>query len=327
MNIQQKIQALLLANGDMSVKEMTDQLLVSKQAIHLAINKLLEKDLVEKFGRTPKTIYRGKVPSKSTQIISTNIDEKTIDYLNQQFLVITETGNMLSGVEGFNYWCKQRSLPLEKTIVEYIKTKEKYVAFYEKNGLINGLDKLLNTKGYKEIYLDNVYYLDFYAIERFGKTRLGTILHYAKQGQNKFLMKILVEESKEKIRLLLENSDIDAIGYVPPTIRREVQLMKFLENQLRINLPKINIQKISGIIPVPQKSLNKIEERINNAENTFSIPETVRFKHVLLLDDAIGSGSTLNQIAGKVKQKGIAQKVTGLAIVGSFKGFDVVTDV
>jgi predicted amidophosphoribosyltransferase len=48
---------------------------------------------------------------------------------------------------------------------------------------------------------------------------------------------------------------------------------------------------------------------------------------VLLLDDAVGSGSTLNQIAGKLKQKDIAKKVTGLAIVGSFKGFDVVTDV
>jgi predicted amidophosphoribosyltransferase len=48
---------------------------------------------------------------------------------------------------------------------------------------------------------------------------------------------------------------------------------------------------------------------------------------VLLLDDAVGSGSKLNQIAGKLKQKDIAKKITGLAIVGSFKGFDVVTDV
>ncbi|HRD06474.1 MAG: hypothetical protein U0V54_09380 [Saprospiraceae bacterium] len=91
--------------------------------------------------------------------------------------------------------------------------------------------------------------------------------------------------------------------------------------------PKINISKISGIIPVPQKSLSKIEERINNAENTFAVSETVKYQHVLLIDDAVGSGSTLNQIAGKLKKKGIAQQITGCAIVGSFKGFDVVTDV
>jgi predicted amidophosphoribosyltransferase len=62
-------------------------------------------------------------------------------------------------------------------------------------------------------------------------------------------------------------------------------------------------------------------------ENTFAINETIRYQHILLIDDAIGSGSTLNQIAGKIKRKGIAQRITGLAMVGSFKGFDVVTDV
>lgn len=73
--------------------------------------------------------------------------------------------------------------------------------------------------------------------------------------------------------------------------------------------------------------MSKIEERITNAENTFAVSETVKYQNVLLIDDAVGSGSTLNQIAGKLKKKGIAQQITGCAIVGSFKGFDVVTDV
>ena len=83
----------------------------------------------------------------------------------------------------------------------------------------------------------------------------------------------------------------------------------------------------SGIIPVPQKSLSKLEERIRNAENTFSISDHREFNHLVLIDDAVGSGSTLNQIAEKIKDKKIAKKVTGLAVVGSFKGFDVITDV
>lgn len=119
----------------------------------------------------------------------------------------------------------------------------------------------------------------------------------------------------------------DAVGFVPPTIRREVQIMKFIEEKLNISLPTIEIKKISGIIPVPQKSLSKLNERIKNAENTFAVAENRVFKHIVLIDDAVGSGSTLNQIAGKIKLKGIAKKITGLAIVGSFKGFDVVTDV
>jgi len=38
-----------------------------------------------------------------------------------------------------------------------------------------------------------------------------------------------------------------------------------------LNTPQVNIQKISGIIPVPQKLLYKIEERIANANNTFAV--------------------------------------------------------
>ena len=96
---------------------------------------------------------------------------------------------MLDGLEGFDYWCKKRNVPTKKTLKEFIDTKAKYQSYYNKQGNINGFEKLKNTKGYDKIHLDHLFYLDFYVIERFGKTRLGTLLHYAKQGQNKFLMK------------------------------------------------------------------------------------------------------------------------------------------
>ena len=194
-------------------------------------------------------------------------------------------------------------------------------------GLIDGLEKIKNTKGYDKIWLDELFYLDFYAIERFGKTRLGTLLHFAKQGQNKMLMKIMVDEVKSKVIDFINKSGADAIAFVPPTIRREVQIMKFMETYLKISLPIVKLNKISGIIPIPQKSLNKLEERIVNAENTFSVSEKNVYNHIILIDDAVGSGATLNMIAEKLKAKKVGEKITGLAIVGSFKGFDVITDV
>ena len=327
MKIKDKILIALKEKGDLSVKELVDMLHVSKQAIHIAINHFLEQDIVSKFGRTPKTIYRLTTNRPLAASGFETIDSNTQTYLAKNFLLITEIGKMLEGIDGFRHWCQQRKLPLEKTLTEFLKTREKYNSYFNALGIIDGKEKIVNTKGYEKIYLDEVLYLDFYAIERFGKTRLGTLLHYAKQGQNKFLMKILLPEIKTKVDLLVKKNKFDAVGFVPPTIRREVQIMKYLETHLKINLPKITIQKISGIIPVPQKSLNKIEERISNAENTFAVTETVKYNHLLLIDDAVGSGSTMNQIAGKIKQKGIAKKITGLAVVGSFKGFDVVTDV
>jgi predicted DNA-binding protein YlxM (UPF0122 family) len=327
MKIKDKILALLHQKGDLSVKEITEELEVSKQAIHIAINQLLEKETIQKFGRTPKTIYRLASEKAKVEAPLLNITKDIEFLLNKHFLLITESGQVLEGIKGFVHWSVQRGLPIQKTIDEYIKTLKKYEFYYNDIGIINGNEKLANTKGYDRIHLDEVFYLDFYAIERFGKTKLGVLLHFAKQGQNKFLMKLLINELKPKLEALLHKENFDAVGYVPPTIRREVQLMKYLETHLKINLPKVNIQKISGLIPIPQKSLNKIEERIKNAENTFAVTETIKYDHLLLIDDAVGSGSTLNQIAGKIKQKGIASKITGLAIVGSFKGFDVVTDV
>ncbi|MCY7292740.1 MAG: hypothetical protein LH615_11235 [Ferruginibacter sp.] len=318
MKIKDKIIILLKEKGDLSIKEMVDVMEVSKQAIHIAINQLLDKELITKFGRTPKTIYRLKNIEKTISTFTQNIDQPSLALLEQYFILITETGSMLTGVDAFAKWCHQRQLPLEKTINEYLKTKEKYLGYYNKINIINGKEKIANTKGYDIIYLDEIYYLDFYAIERFGKTRLGTLLHYAKQGQNKFLMKILVQEALPKLKDLLAINNFDAVAYVPPTIRREVQLMKYLETHFKINLPKVAIQKISGIIPVPQKSLSKLSERITNAENTFAVSESIKYKHLLLIDDAVGSGSTLNQIANKIKQKGIAKKITALAIVASF---------
>jgi phosphoribosylpyrophosphate synthetase len=327
MKIKEKIVLLFEQKKELTVSEIVNELFVSKQMVHLVLNNLMENDFIEKIGSTPKTIYKLKKVSETKNISTNLISKEKQTFLNENFILITEIGQLLEGLEAFENWCQKRKLPLEKTIDEFISTKDKYNNYLDNNGLISGLDKLKNTKGYDKIFVDELLYLDFYAIERFGKTRLGTILHYAKQGQNKMLMKILIQEIKEKIDVIISEYNIDAVAFVPPTIKRETQLMKFLATGLKINLPAIEIMKIGGIIPVPQKSLNKIEERINNAENTFVIKGNVSYKNLLLIDDAVGSGSTLNQISGKIKRKELAQNIIGLAIVGSYKGFDVITDV
>ena len=312
---------------ELSVKEIVDHLNISKQTAHIILNRLVEDKKVEKLGRPPKTVYRLRenipVKAKATE----NIPEEARKFLDQNFLIVTETGDLLEGIDAFAHWCRQRKLPVEKTLTDFIIIKKKYEAYYAADGYINGMEKLNNTKGYEKIWLDDLYYLDFYVIERFGKTRLGTLLHYAKQGQNKYLMSIMMKVAKPKITNLVAKLGADAIGFVPPTIRREIQIMKYIQNDLRLPLPVIDIKKLSGIIPVPQKSLSNIDERIRNAEHTFAVTEQRKFEHVVLIDDAVGSGSTLNQIAGKIKKKNVATKVTGLALVGSFKGFDVITDV
>lgn len=328
MTARERIIGMFAEFKELSIKEIVDKIGISNQMAHLVVARLVSEGRVEKLGRPPKTIYRW-LEEKQVQsgIPNLEISQEDAEMLERNFLVITETGTMLVGIKAFDHWCRQRKLPLLKTLQEYKLTKKKYQTYYREDGLIDGMEKLKNTKGYDHIWLDELYYLDFYAIERFGKTRLGTLLHYAKQGQNKFLMSIMLKEISPVINHFVKLHRADAICFVPPTIRREVQLMKFLQTNLNIPLPIITIKKVSGLIPVPQKSLSKLEERINNADKTFAVTEQSRFRKMVLIDDAVGSGSTLNQLAAKLKAKSVAEEVIGLAIVGSFKGFDVITDV
>ncbi len=47
----------------------------------------------------------------------------------------------------------------------------------------------------------------------------------------------------------------------------------------------------------------------------------------MLIDDAVGSGATINETACKMKLKKMTAEVIGFAVVGSFKGFDVIQEV
>jgi hypothetical protein len=326
MSAEEKILHLFKKVNDRTVAELVKETGVSKQLVHRILKTLVEQGKLARLGTPPKTIYR-LVKTIKAATPQNFLDEKQNEFIQTNFLLITETGEYLEGFDGFALWCTKRNLPIEKTFKEFVDTRKKYEKYYNREGVIDGMEKLKNTKGYEAIYLHKLFYLDFYAIERFGKTKLGTILHYAKQGQNKFLMQKLTQEIGNKVDDFIKSFSVDAVGFVPPTIKRETQLMQFLRNEINVSVPEVNIQKISGIIPVPQKSLSKIDERINNADNTFAIFEKHQYKTVLLIDDAVGSGATLNQIAKKLLEKKAAKKVIGLAIVGSFKGFDVITDV
>ena len=48
---------------------------------------------------------------------------------------------------------------------------------------------------------------------------------------------------------------------------------------------------------VPQKTLSKIEDRIENAKQTIIVSDVRSYNNVLIIDDAIGSGATINETA------------------------------
>lgn len=319
----EKIIKYIEIKQQVTAHELANYLGISRQAFYKQITKLMKDGSVYKTGRPPKVFYLIKEQGviKKDEIIKPEL-KKIID---KNYLIITPAGEMKNGMNGFSYWCSRNNLSLKKTAEEYVKTLAKYDA-WKKDGIIDGTKKLKGS--FKEIGLNKMFYLDFYAIERFGKTRLGQLLLYAKQSQDKKMIRKISDEAHSPILKLIKKYQIDAVAFIPPTVKREVQLMKELENSLSLSLMEINLVKAKTEVIVPQKTLNKLEDRIENARKSIFVNDKKICKNILLIDDAVGSGATLNETALQIKKMKICSgKIIGLAITGSFKGFDVISEV
>jgi orotate phosphoribosyltransferase-like protein len=142
-------------------------------------------------------------------------------------------------------------------------------------------------------------------------------------------MKEIGDEISPFIHQIAKRYKVQAIGILPPTIPRNIQFLKELERYLNISLPKIALTKAyPADIPVAQKTLNKLSQRIKNARETIFIKnQRIDFENILLINDAVGSGATLNETAKKLKIHKSVKKIYGFAVVGSYKGFDVIKEV
>jgi len=318
-----KIIKFIEDNGKSTAKQLYDFLEISPQAVFKQLKKLVEAKQLRKQGKPPKVFYSIAVAEKLTQVY--HFSEEISDLINHRFYSVTPSGEEKPGLDGFIYWCEKRGLNVESSAKDY-RTILNQCDAYRQNGLIDGMHKMTST--FKEVFLDALYYQDFYAIERFGKTRLGQILLYAKQSQDKAQMRCLIKEIKSSVDYLIRTCSINGIGYIPPTVKRQVQLMTEIERGLHLTVPKIALVKLKTKIIVPQKTLNKLEDRIENAANTILVDEIKTFNNVLLIDDAVGSGATFNETARHLRKKGIVRgKIIALAVTGSFKGFDVISEV
>lgn len=329
MKTSQKILEYITEKGQVSGKELTDYLgSVTDRAIRKQLKTLLEKGEVRKIGQPPKVFY--SIVSCAAKKENAPTDISVIDrvirrIIDDRYLYITSGGEMKHGWEGFVLWCEKTRQDPIKTGKEYVSTVRKYDAF-SKNGLLDGMRKIRNT--FDEVFLDKLFYLDFYSIERFGKTKLGQILLHAKQSQDRKLMRSLIEDVRPKILALIKRWSIDGVLFVPPTLKREVQFMKELEKYLKLPTRILSVSKVKTPVVIAQKTLTKLEDRIENARKTIVVEESATFENILIIDDAVGSGSTLNETAAQIRKRGLCRgKVIGLAITGSFKGFDVISEV
>ncbi len=328
MTTSQKIIEYIEEHGQVTGAELTDYLDITDRAVRKQLKALLDRDKVVKTGKPPKVYYAVRpkiIPIQKTENQLKSIDKNIQNIIIDNFLYVTPRGVMLEGLDGFFVWCQERKLDPITTANTYKYTLDKYRK-YTKHGLIDGMYKMKST--FDDVALDNLFYIDFYAIEIFGKTKLGQLLLFAKQSQNRQLINELSDIIKPSVLKVIKEYGIDGVGFIPPTVKRELQLMKQIQKRLNLSTRTLVINKVKTPVAVPQKTLSKIEDRVMNAKETIVVESNDSYDSILLIDDAVGSGSTLNETAKKIRQKGICKgEIIGLAITGSFKGFEVISEV
>lgn len=319
-----RILAYIQKRVQVSGKEIVDHLdSITDRAVRKQLKALLDQGKLGKVGIPPRVYYFLAKPK--VKVLETEIDRVSQRFIDDRYIFISPSGDFVPGWRGFQRWCAKTNQEPAKTAKEYVATQRRYDKF-RKAGVIDGTQKL--QQSFDKVFLDRLLYLDFYSIERFGKTKLGQMLLYAKQSQDRALIRTVVDEVRPGIERLVKKYAVDGVAFIPPTVKREVQFMKELERQLHLPVRILKIGKIKTAVVVPQKTLTKLADRIENARQTIVVGDKGRYKNILLIDDAVGSGATLNETAGQIKRLGLSSgKIIGVSITGSFKGFDVISEV
>lgn len=321
---QEKILDFIKNKKKITPSEISDEFLLGRAMVHRHLKNLIEKEKIEKEGSAPRVFYlaKKKIENIHKKKYEFSDDEKEI--LDENFLYITAIGKRMTGNNAFIFWCDERNFDVEKKVKEYLSVLKKYKDI-KKNGFYNATSKIKNS--FSNVCVEKLLYLEFNSLEIFGRTKLGQMVLYAKQNQDRREMRKIVDIVKKDIFDLIGKEKIDSIVFVPPTVKREYQFMKFIEKELKIQLPVIKVTKKKNDVAVPQKTLRKLSDRKKNAEATFEVLGAGNFKKTLIIDDAVGSGSTINEIACKIKDKKISKKIIGISLVGSLNGFEVISEV
>jgi|SRR3989344_607858 len=318
-------------HGQARAHDLQRELQISNVAVHKQLKKLLSDGIIARKGKPPLVFYVLCVETnEAIQITETEqLSAHVKQIIEANFLSITPDGNLLYGIKGFIYWKNlyQNEKPFGIVAREYADLLGEQKKYFSEKSWIEATLKLKNA--FKEAFVDHLLLQEIYSYKLFGRTKLAKLVMYAKQtGQRELIDKISFM-AKPVIEKIIKTYSIDAVLFIPPTVPRPIQFMDEFASRLSLSLPEIKLVKVvPGDIPIPQKTLSSVEERVINARSSIYLKDTKEspYKNVLLIDDVAGSGASFNETAKKLKAVKV-KNIIAFALVGNLKGFDVIREI
>ena len=287
--------------------EISNRLWLSRVIVHKILKRLLEENKVEKIWKWAHTKYKSLIFSWNKEEITFDdliINYKTKKFFDDNFYKFDSDWKILKWFDWFKYWLKDRNFDLNKSIQNYKKIYN-YIEKLENNCWLLDATDIFNKK-FEKNYMKKVFYAWEYSFMEFWRSKLAEITFFAKQSQNKNLINDSIDEIFYKIECLIKTENIDCIAIIPWSIDRKNQLLWILKNRLKdFQIDFLNIIKYyPNNISIPQKSIKSKSWRLKNASNTIFVNDekVKKYSKILLIDDFVWSGATLNITAKKINE-------------------------
>lgn len=323
-NTKQLLLEFIKDYGASSPNKLAELLKISPRAVHKHLRDLLLKGQIIKRGSAPHVFYE-IAPTEKKVAYKHSLSKTDSNFIEENFSRLLPSGNLIQGLPAFESW-----LESTKQIKSYDVLAQSYIKLHKEiankktaNNFYDLSEKVNQT--FDHCSMQKMFCSDFYSLPQFGKTYLGNLITAGKSGQDRASIEKIVKIVSTSLIALIKEERIDALAWVPHSIPRKTLFLPLFKKLLDLELPEIKLIKVySGGIPVAQKSLSKLEDRITNAKETILIKSTPsKASKILIIDDALGSGATMNEIALKLENKLHPKLIVGYAVVGSYKGFDV----
>lgn len=300
--------------------DLAKTLKISTQALHRSLKELLDLGLIVKKGSAPVVFYDLAPSAKIELPVIENADHREL--IARNFSLLSNQGVFYSGIEAFARWLHKtkqegNAAVLARTYYQLVRD----IQSQKSGGFYSLKEKISNT--FSDAHLKDLYCSDFYSLPQFGKTFLGNLVVAGKSGQSVDAIEQVCSIIKDDLTDLIKQKKISYLVWTPHSISRKVLFLRYLKKFLSIGLPEIEFVKAyAGQVPIAQKSLSRLQDRVENAKETIHLKSgSASGKNVLIIDDALGSGATVNEISKKITD---ANNIYAYAVVGSFKGFDVI---
>lgn len=194
-------------------------------------------------------------------------------------------------------------------------------------------EEFLKAEAFKKKYNDIVFLRDTldasvalseHMMNATERSEIGELEYQAKYNHCKESLLILTEKIKSFIETTHLYDEVEIICSVPPSIIGNMNTPKKITQKLIEQTDLIDISNDVNWKTHKKKSLKELDlnEKWSYLEEIdMVINSEIKGKNIILLDDLYQSGTTLQFVAMKLKEKG-AKKVYGISIVKSRKDTD-----